>query len=361
MISTRSITILKSRFTLQGGAEKYARCLAEALHKKGCKVTVLTTDTTGSFPYDVVSHRLKSMTSVGKLLEFDMFCKNYIEKHPTEIIFGHDRNTFQTHLRAGSGVHRSFLQHRKQSEPAWCCLRHKLNPLHKTLLKIEKQSFEHPELRVLFANSHLVKNEILAHYNIAPEKIEVVHNGVEWAQWQESFDDWPSVKKGDRFEFLFLGSNFERKGLSLLIEGLRGLKGKDFHLSVVGKDKNQKKFVQMARGLPVTFYGPQADVRPFLQQADCLVIPSYYDPFANVTTEALAMGLFVVSSKTNGGAEVLTPETGAVIENDIKAALEKALLHPKTAQSALKIRESVRHLDFETQLSTYIEKCLSPI
>lgn len=348
---------------MQGGAEKYARCLADAFHKKGCKVTVLTTDGTGSFPFEVISHRLKSVTSFGKVLEFDTFCKRYLEQHPAEIVFGHDRNSFQTHLRAGSGVHRSFLEHRKQFEPAWLSFRHNLNPLHATLLHIEKKSFEHPDLKVLFANSNLVKKEILSHYNIAPEKIEVVHNGVEWAKWQESFDAWPTQKREGRFEFLFLGSNFERKGLANLLLGLKQLKGTDFHLSVVGKDKNQKKFEQMARGLPVTFFGSQEDVRPFLQQADCLVIPSYYDPFANVTTEALAMGLFVVSSKTNGGAEVLTPETGAIIEDlsNLQAPLEKALSLPKTVQSAHKIRQSVKHLDFANQLNTYIEKCLYPI
>lgn len=354
----RSVTILKSRFSKQGGAEKYARCLAESFHQKGCKVTVLTTDEgEGKFPFEVISHKLKSKTSVGKLWEFDSFCKNYLKNHPAEIVFGHDRNSFQTHLRAGSGVHRSFLAHRKQFEPTWLHFRHKLNPLHASILKLEKQSFEHPELKVLFANSHLVKQEILATYAVAPEKIHVIHNGVEWTKLQESFDNWQKHKKG--FEFLFLGSNFERKGLGRLIAGLKALNKPDIHLSVVGKDKNQKKFEQMAKGLQVTFHGPQEDVRPFLQSADCLVIPSFYDPFANVTTEALAMGLFVVSSMTNGGSEVLTPKTGCIIEERIEDALEIALQHPKTPESAQYIRNSVKHLDFSTQLRSYLEICLS--
>lgn len=363
---TRSITILKSRFAQQGGAEKYARALATAFHEKGCKVTVLTADSPESpFPFEVVNRRLRSLTSFGKLLEFDTFCNEYLKNHPADIVFGNDRNTFQTHLRAGSGAHRSFLEHRKQFEPAYLAIRHQLNPLHRKLLAIEKKSFEHPDLRVLFANSDLVKNQILSSYAIAPEKIEVVHNGVEWGKWQECFDDWPNHKKLNRFEILFLGSNYERKGLPALLMALKELAHHDIHLSVVGKDKNQKRFEQMAQGLPVTFYGPQDDVRPFFQRADCLAIPSYYDPFANVTTEALAMGVFVVSSRTNGGSEVLTQGTGAIIEDlkdpiAVQKALETALNHPKTLQSALSIRQSVRRLDFATQLNTYIEKCLSP-
>ena len=38
------------------------------------------------------------------------------------------------------------------------------------------------------------------------------------------------------------------------------------------------------------------NVLKFYKIADCLVIPSFYDPFANVTVEALAMGVFVITS-----------------------------------------------------------------
>ena len=89
----------------------------------------------------------------------------------------------------------------------------------------------------------------------------------------------------------------------------------------------------------------------------------FYDPFANVTVEALCMGVFVVSSKTNGGHEILQPENGTIIDSlhdpeSIAAALEYAMAHPKTDLSARQIRESVKHLDFENQLSLLTEKVL---
>ncbi len=366
---TRSVTILKSHFTKQGGAEKYARRLAFALTEKGCKVTVLTTaPVEENFPFEVIATSLKSRTSVSKVWEFEGFCEKYLRAHPTDIVFGLDRNRCQTHIRAGSGVHKSYLEHRKSFEPSWKRFRHMLNPLHSTLLHIEKMGFEHPDLKVLFTNSHLVKDEILSQFIIDPEKICVIHNGVEWAEWQLSFDNWQKVKINPHFEFLFLGSNFERKGLRPLLHGLARLQDKNFHLSVVGKDKNQKQFERLAHKLHisshVTFHGPQKEITPFLQKADSLVIPSFYDPFANVTVEALSMGLFVVSSKTNGGSEVLTSETGCIIESladpqAVQKALEIALAHPKTPASATAIRNAVQHLDFSMQLNTYLEKCLS--
>jgi len=112
----------------------------------------------------------------------------------------------------------------------------------------------------------------------------------------------------------------------------------------------------------VRFFGSQDEMRPFYQYADALVIPSFYDPFANVTIEALAMGLFVISSKHNGGHEILNKQNGIVIENllDVDAfaaSLHVALQHKKTEKSADLARQSVKHLDFSAQLAKLIQGC----
>ena len=114
------------------------------------------------------------------------------------------------------------------------------------------------------------------------------------------------------------------------------------------------------------FFGPRREVAPFYALSDCLVIPSLYDPFANVTIEALAMGLYVVSSPFNGGKEVLTQENGAIIEtlNDrdsLIASLNRALAHPKTPKRAARARASVEHLKFDHQLTTLVEETLRDV
>jgi UDP-glucose:(heptosyl)LPS alpha-1,3-glucosyltransferase len=367
---TARLTLLKSHFTHRGGAEKHARLLAQAFHEKGCELTVLTTEPViEPFPFEVVALTPQSLTSVSKIWEFEAFCSEYVKKHPADIVFGMDRNRFQTHLRAGSGVHRAYLDHRRGYEPFWKRLRHRLNPLHTTLLHLEKAAFEHHELQLLFVNSNMVKEELLTHYNVAPEKICVIHNGVEWSALQESFDSWQEHKDPNGFTFLFLGSGFERKGLRPLLFALQALDNTDVQLDVVGDDPKLKQFEQLAYSLglsqQVTFHGRQNAIHSFLQKADTLVLPTYYDPFANATIEALAMGLFVLTSKTNGGSEVLTEESGYLFESmdpyALKEGLQVALEHPKTATSALTIRQSVQHLELSNQLHLYLDKCLQPI
>ena len=72
------------------------------------------------------------------------------------------------------------------------------------------------------------------------------------------------------------------------------------------------------------------------------------------------MGLFIVSSKSNGGYEVLREENGCIIENlasldAIHASLQSALMHPKTWVRSQSIRSGVEHLDFSNQLESLID------
>lgn len=356
---TKSLTLLKSQFEENGGAEKYARILARFFHDKGYNVTVLTTGSiTKQYPFAVNTHVLKSNLSVGKLWEFEGICEKHLKLHPTDIILGLDRNRFQTHLRASSGVHLAYLKKRKYYDSTIKRLGHLLNPLHSSLLHIEKISFENPDLEVLFTNSNLVKNEILEHYSVEPKKIQVIHNGVQWLDFEKPFSE--IFYTNNRLELLFIGSGFKRKGLDFLLKALQHL-GDDVHLTVVGSDKNLATYQNRYRKT-TTFVGPKKSVIPYLQKADTLVIPSFYDPFANVTVEALAMGLTVVSSKTNGGCEVLSSETGILIEklfskDSVIAALNEAKKRPKTPDRAKMIRESVQHLDFSKQLERYVALC----
>ena len=376
----KAITLLKSSISHLGGLEKYTLRLAGAFAKKGCNVSLLTTgDTRGIDPLTSIntfSHTYRSKLSVFKVTEFDKFCSYSLKKKPSSIIFGLDRNRHQTHIRAGNGAHAAYLFHRKKSEGFLKKVSFSLNPLHRLLLSIEKESFESPELKTLFTNSHMVKTEILSYYNVDPSKIEVIHNGVEWQEMQKPFNESFSNKNflekelgvpTNVFHFLFIGHNFERKGLGELLEALVFMKDKDFHLSVIGSDKNNHKYEQKAANLglstKVSFFGQRKDVSKFYQMADCLVIPSHYDPFANVTVEALAMGLSIVSSKLNGAAEILTKDSGQIIEDlfdpySLLNCLEKALKKPKTPVLAEEIREGVKHLDFPLQLNKMIDKTL---
>lgn len=353
----RHVVVLKSEAKHGGGLEKYAHRVAEGFRQTGAKVTLLTGD------------GLPKRPTVIRLEQFDRFVQKWLEKHPADLVFGMDRNREQTHLRAGNGVHASYLKSRLFTEGKLKVLLCHINPLHRKILEIERAGFENPKLKKIFVNSQMVEREILEHYNVDPKKIQVIHNGVEWQEMEKDFLvsreealETLGLQK-DLIHLLFIGNGYLRKGLDRLLEAIALMKHEPFHLSVVGKDRQIDRYRKMALQLKltdrVTFFGPVSNVRPFYQMADSLVIPSFYDPFANVTVEGLAMGLFVVSSKYNGGKEVLTEENGSIIEDllspdAIRLALKGALKR-KTETRALQIRRSVQHLDFSNQMDLLIK------
>ncbi len=377
MPDKKHVVLLKSNSGRSGGLEKYASRIALAFANQGATVSILTTHPQESSCPSISFHPIKTCKwpPSWRLEQFDHHVQNWLKKTKADLVFGMDRNRFQTHIRAGNGVHISYLQSRKQIEGLFKYVLCQINPMHRKILELEKAAFENPLLKKLFANSFMVKNQLLEHYNIASHKIEVIHNGVEWQEMEKTFHETFQKRKKaqqkfhlnpDAFQWLFIGNGYLRKGLFHLLQALSKISTKNFQLSVVGKDSDLSFYQKQARQLglqnKVLFFGHQEDISTFYQMADCLIIPSFYDPFANVTVEALAMGLSVVSSKYNGGHEILNDENGIIIDHlfnvdSIIASLEESLKRPKTPEKAKAIRESIAHLDFSKQLTKIIQSC----
>lgn len=374
----RKVAFLKSHLGgLEGGLEKQTRELLKAFANKGFEVTLLTAGKAPEGPFEIIPILIPKKISVNKVQAFDKWCQKYLKEHSFDVIFGLDRNSFQTHLRAGNGVHAAFLERRKRRENWLKRVSFIINPLHLRLLSIEKQAFEHPQLKAVIVNSEMVKREILKHYQVNPDIIHVIHNGVEWEAMKSHFEVWQEKKEEyfsqlhlskDTFHFLFVGHDFKRKGLKPLIQALALLPNENFLLTVIGEDRKYKKAFEklvLKLGLAdkVRFLGADKNIFYHYQAADCLVIPTLYDPFANVTLEAMAMGLFIVTTPSNGACEILHPFSGIVTDNPFEyenfaKALLVAMHHPKNALSAYLIRQSVEHLDFSKQLPRIIELCL---
>ncbi|MBI5272723.1 MAG: glycosyltransferase family 4 protein [Chlamydiia bacterium] len=369
------IVLLKSKLDAHGGLEKYTHHIVTECVKRKIGVTILTTHLPKS-PLAGVSYHACPVTrfpGFWKIEQFDRAVHKFLEKEHSPIVFGMDRNRRQTHLRLGNGIHAAYLKSRAASEGKIRHLLHRFNPLHQKILEIERCSFAHPGLQKVFPNSYMVQKELLTHYPIDPAKVEVIHNGVEWKAKEVSFAVWQIGRTQccdqlhldpNPLHLLFIGNGYARKGLSPLLHALSIWQFKDFHLSILGKEKNQKYYQALIEKLGLKtrarIFGLQPDLTPFYQLADSLIIPSFYDPFANVTLEALAMGVFVVSSKTNGGHEILSPDNGVLIEDVLSPdaivhSLNCALLHKKTPLSAFSIRNSIAHLDFAHQLPKLLE------
>lgn len=368
------VAIIKSNYTPYGGGEKYARAVINVFLEKGYEVDVITASEEDWTEKGVnkIKISMARYNNFLRLYSFNKNCYEFLNKNfnKYKVILDMDRTTLATHIRAGGGSHKGWLERRSLFSSFFKNLSFKINPFHNYMLKVEKKSLESPYLRALICNSNMVKNEFIHYYNFDSNKIYVVHNGVEWKRFEEPFNE--SIEKkyeirkelglDNRFWLLYVGSGYERKGLAFIINAL-SVMNKDYCLAVVGKDRNENYYKNMAEekrlSNRIKFFGPRQDVIKFLQSADAFVLPTIYDPFSNATLEALAMGLFTITSDANGCSEVIKDGCGYVIK-DLKDMEEMvyAIELSSKQYDRIEIRQSVMGNDFNIKLNELIELCI---
>jgi UDP-glucose:(heptosyl)LPS alpha-1,3-glucosyltransferase len=168
----------------------------------------------------------------------------------------------------------------------------------------------------VICNSEMVRGEIRRRFAIAPEKLHVIHNGVDLEHFHPRHA--VGLRAAARAElgvatgevlFAFVGSGFARKGLDVAIGALAACGNAPYRLAVAGHDRHAGRFAALASdgGLSdrVRLLGGRDDVRPLYAAADCFILPTRYDPFPNTVLEALAMGLPAIVGRCSGAAEIM--------------------------------------------------------
>jgi UDP-glucose:(heptosyl)LPS alpha-1,3-glucosyltransferase len=145
---------------------------------------------------------------------------------------------------------------------------------------------------------------------------------------------------------LFVGHEFERKGLPVVLDAL-ALLPETFHLVVVGGTEDMVHTTAAAlpaRGLGrrVRLVGAQPDPRPYLRAADVFVFPSAYESYGLVVLEALASGVPVVATNTGCVPDVVADgENGYVVKSDAEEIARRVTELASRPQREL--RAAARH------------------
>lgn len=362
------LALIRRQFSATGGAELYLQRLMAALVGGGHEVHLFA-ESWKEAPANVTLHPVAvSGSRAERPVRFAQAVRDALAPQEFDCVFSLERTLKQDVYRAGDGVHRVWLERRRQFAPWWKRPFIGRGAFHRNMLALEAQTFDPANTRRIIVNSNMVKAEILRHFRFPEERIHLVRNGVAVKRFQSGKRAETRARfgvKDDEFLLLFVGSGWERKGLGFVLNalspGLRdveiasrgpqivcdGLAVGGIRLLVVGKGTKPMNWSS-----DVIFAGSMNDVENAYAAADLFVFLPVYEPSANVVCEALAAGLPVITSAQNGAAELIASGVnGAVVQNPADSATVKdQILHwyqrrsqpcPPVDEAALSLERNV--------------------
>src|SRR3990172_10688384 len=159
---TKEIVVIKEHFKANGGLEKQTFEIIKALALQNYQITLLcSSKTTPHIDIEIKNFPIEALFKFLKIKKFQKKCQNYIKQKNPRLVFSFDRTIYHTHLRLGNGCHMAYLNQKKIYESKLKSSLNLFNPLHRTILEIEKKGFAFPLLQKVITNSFMVKNEIL--------------------------------------------------------------------------------------------------------------------------------------------------------------------------------------------------------
>jgi len=326
----------------RGGVENYCRLLVNALLERGHTVDIFCARrrSVGDIEGRVTFHHVPIIPGdkAVRALSFAYNAARAVRNGGYDIVQSLARSIRQDVYRMGGGLHKMFLRESMRGKSRAAVTVKMLRPYHWVAMHIEKRVFTEHLYRHVVCNSGMVKREVVDLFNVDPADVSVIHNGVDLDKFnpanRDKYRDAVRRELGigpDDRVALVVATSFSRKGLGQTVEALGRMNRRDrFRLLVIGGDNPapyKRRAVQT--GVDVHFLGRQTAVERFYAASDVFVLPTAYDPFANVTLEAMASGIPVITTLQNGASEIVDGgREGYVVDNQtdvdgIHRALEK--------------------------------------
>jgi glycosyltransferase involved in cell wall biosynthesis len=215
----------------------------------------------------------------------------------------------------------------------------------------------------VLANATPIRDALIAEDGFAPEKVRVIHNGVDIQGFQKSGSDrfqmFPGA--GDGKLIVLVGNmHTDVKGHPWLIAAVPAVV-REFPASrfvLVGDGEQRSRFESQVANLGLEksflFLGRRADIPKILGCCDIAVLPSRAEGLPNAVLEYMAAGLPVIASQVGGNAELIDDGvTGLLVPPEDSSALSSALLKllrdPGLARRIADggHQSTVRHFSFE--------------
>ena len=186
-----------------------------------------------------------------------------------------------------------------------------------SLRKAKVVFFENCENQQIFIDEHII-----------PASKTCLLNGAGVNLEHFSYQEYP--QETDEVRFLFVGRVMKEKGVNELFKAMRMLRkdGVNCSLDVVGGfEENYEPIIKRFEKEGWLYYhGFQDDVRPFIKNCHCFVLPSWHEGMANTNLECAASGRPVITSNIHGCLEaVIDGESGFLCEKQNARSLYEVM------------------------------------
>ncbi|CAN5836320.1 glycogen synthase [soil metagenome] len=209
---------------------------------------------------------------------------------------------------------------------------------------IEKTAYRNAD--GVIAVSEAMKQDVQSLYDVSPERVRVIHNGIDPDEYQPRPAPDTLRRLGvdpDRPIILFVGRITRQKGILHLVRSIRHLEQDAQVVLCAGAPDTEEIGAEMAARveearqethLPVTWLAemlPKEEIISLYTHADVFVCPSVYEPFGIINLEAMACETAVVASAVGGIPEIVVPgETGLLVPFQAAAGNSAEPADPET-------------------------------
>ncbi|MCF8360287.1 MAG: glycosyltransferase family 4 protein [Prolixibacteraceae bacterium] len=207
-----------------------------------------------------------------------------------------------------------------------------ISPVTKWLFRLLEKSMLNLKFDKYIAVSESTRDQLIT-AGINPEKIEVIHNGID--------NHFPKWKKPDGpFTFCYFGRAGISKGLDLLLPAFEALlkDNENIRLKIIASPQSKRvfRFLQeyaqkdsLKDQIELMSNLPRGKLLSEITSCHCVVIPSYSEGFGFTAAEASAMGIPIISSGRGSLPEVaygkvitMEKQTAISLKNAMKKALD---------------------------------------
>jgi UDP-glucose:(heptosyl)LPS alpha-1,3-glucosyltransferase len=256
-------------------------------------------------------------------LSFAFFANAAIARQDFDLIHTHDR-IFHADVFTMHGVpHRFWVREVRKK---------RMSLFDRVTAWVERRLIADRRCRFLLPVSTLALEKFIREFAVDPSRVRVIHPGIEFARFnlpgraekRGATRDRFGIAAGD-FLVLFVGMNFELKGLQTTISALAKAKvklpGKVLKLLVVGKgdqEKYRKIAADLGVGGDVLFAGVQSEgIEEIYAASEVCALLSGFDTFGMTVLEAMAASLPVIISTQVGAKDIVTDgEHGFIVAKD---------------------------------------------